>query len=570
MGLLKAVQSTVLKLDPTKQASELSAAQKAPLVAGATLSVEAASPTTGNHLQLTLTTPLQGYTTWFAYAPHVVVAWLVLEGVQETVLKRDPTKQASQLAEADKYSLPLGAKLGLAATAPAANNHVQVTLLEPLKGYVTWFAYGPHVRIVQDTGGKLEAARDRQKVFNAYLAIEIQEGSDLNHLSFLDRGLASSAYKDQVKLFADRLRMAPDGKTVVSLGSAVPLTGSGQTVLFGAFPNRGVVPAIDTRALDFLHPEITEACLCVGSVVDGQLRSRWLGRNALSNAQFWSATKIVAIANLLCQANTKAASIPIGSCTIVDSQGAVSARSFTDAAIDVVSYRKDDAAAGQFISNATAAMFKRFNSRPGLEQWFRGLTGSTLQFRGYYGESPLMAWPQLKAGTTALIAAPSEGTGGENLVSAYDLTRLMAMVGWHFFIPTSAKLPGAQWHSLATFVECLGHDAARYLDAAIATLGIAPDISNVVLLSKLGFGASDSRDRTELTYTALVQFVDARLQTASQPAILRTVALTLRAAVRRVNASGSRDLNEEARQIDARMAAEVTEILRRIVTQELA
>lgn len=570
MGLLKAVQATVLKLDPTKQSSELSSAQKYPLAAGTTLVVNAASPAVGNHLQLTLAAPLQGFTTWFAYAPHVVVAWLVLEAVQETILKRDPTKQASQLAETEKAGLARGAQLGLRATAPAANNHVQVTLLDPLKGFVTWYAYAPHVRLLQEADGKLEAARDRQKVFQDYLAIAVQEGSNLNHLSFLDRGLASSAYKDQVKLFGDRLRMAPDGKTVVSLGSSVQLTGSAQTVTFGPFPNRGIVPAIDTRGLDFLHPEITEACVCVGSVVDGQLRSHWLGRNPLSNVQFWSATKIVAIANVLCQANAKASSTPIGTCTIVDAQGAVRSRSFTDAAIDVISYRNDDATAGQFVSNAIAALFKRFNSRPGLEQWFRSLTGSTLQFRGYYGEPPLMAWPQLKAGTTTLLAAPAEGTGGENLVSAYDLTRLLTMVGWHFFIPTSAKLPGAQWHSLTTFVETLGYDSARYLDVAIATLGIAPEISNVVLLSKLGFGASDSRDRTELTYTALVQFVDARLQTATQPAILRTLALTLRAAVRRVDGSGKRDLNEEARQIDVRMAAEVTELLRRIVTHELA
>jgi hypothetical protein len=36
-----------------------------------------------------------------------------------------------------------------------------------------------------------------------------------------------------------------------------------------------------------------------------------------------------------------------------------------------------------------------------------------------------------------------------------------------------------------------------------------------------------------------------------------------------LGAEASGDANEEARQLDARMAAEVTEILRRIVTQEL-
>ena len=46
--------------------------------------------------------------------------------------------------------------------------------------------------------------------------------------------------------------------------------------------------------------------------------------------------------------------------------------------------------------------------------------------------------------------------------------------------------------------------------------------------------------------------------------------MTLQAAIHRVAASGHHDLEEEARQIDSRIAAEVTELLRRLVTQELA
>ncbi len=46
--------------------------------------------------------------------------------------------------------------------------------------------------------------------------------------------------------------------------------------------------------------------------------------------------------------------------------------------------------------------------------------------------------------------------------------------------------------------------------------------------------------------------------------------MTLRAAVQKKNAQGERDLNAEACWLDARMAAEVTEILRRIMTEELA
>jgi hypothetical protein len=569
MGALKINQSTVLKTDPRKQAAELPANQKYPVAAGILLPVSAATPSLNNHLQVTLLAPVQGYSTWYAFMPHVMVVWGVLEALQATMLKRDPLKQADQLADAEKAALATGEKLFITAAISAANNHWQVELAAPLKEFTTWYAFVPHVQVRWQEGGKLEAARDRQKVFNDYLALQVQEGSNQNHLSFLDRGVNSSAYNGQLTQFAERLRV-PLSQTVVSLGPSLQLTGSAQTVTFGTYPNRGILPSMDGTGLNFLHTDITEACVCVGSLVNGQMRSRWLGRNAVTNAQFWSATKIVPILNVLSQANTSSVNTPIGTCTIVDSQGVVSSVSFKDAAIDVVSYRKDDIAANQFISNRTADMFKRFSTLAGLEAWFRSQTGNPMRFRGYYENDPLILWPQLRSPTALLVSAQSEGVIGENLVSASDLTRIMTMIGWHVFTPPGAKVPGAQWHSLATLIECLGYDSARYVDVAINTLGIAAQIRDVVILSKLGFGSSDSRDRTELTYTALVQFVDARHQAANQPAILRTLAMTLRAAVRRVGTNGKRDLDEEARQIDSRMAAEITEILRRVVTQELA
>lgn len=570
MGALKILQSTVLKTDPRKQAIELPANQKYSVPAGSLLGVTATTPSLNNHLQLTLLAPLQGNSNWYVFSPHVMVLWGSLEALQDTVLKRDPTKSAEQLPDAAKSMLAAGEQRWITASTPAANQHWQLELAAPLQGSTTWYAFAPHVRVRWEDGGKLAAARDRQQVFQTYLALQVQEGSGQDHLSFLDQGVNRSAYKDQLTQFAARLQVPPNGQSVVSLGAAVPLTGASQTVTFGPCPNRGTLPSIDPTGLSFLSADITEACVCVGSWVNGQMRSRWLGKNATTNAQFWSATKIVPILNVLSQANVSAVNTPIGTCTIVDSQGAVGAISFKDAAIDVVSYRKDDIAKEQFISNRTADMFKRFSTLAGLEAWFRSLTGNGLQFRGYYERNPLIMWPQLRSPTALLVSAQSEGVLGENLISAYDMTRIMTMIGWHVLLPAAARVPAAQWHSLSTLIECLGYDSARYVDVAIGTLGIAAQIRDVVILSKLGFGSSDSRDRTELTYTALVQFVDARHQSATQPAILRTVAMTLRAAVRRVGSNGKRDLDEEARQIDTRMAAEVTEVLRRIVTQELA
>ncbi|MCU0570009.1 MAG: hypothetical protein MUF49_25970, partial [Oculatellaceae cyanobacterium Prado106] len=72
------------------------------------------------------------------------------------------------------------------------------------------------------------------------------------------------------------------------------------------------------------------------------------------------------------------------------------------------------------------------------------------------------------------------------------------------------------------------------------------------------------RDRTELVYTALLQLVDKRPRSENKPAVLRTVAITL------LGAKDLNNANQEALELDARFAAEVTEIVRRIMTQELA
>lgn len=149
-------------------------------------------------------------------------------------------------------------------------------------------------------------------------------------------------------------------------------------------------------------------------------------------------------------------------------------------------------------------------------------------------------------------------------MSAYDLTRFVSLLGWHNYFAQEARLPSAQWNSLETVVRAMGTDTARYLDVAIERLGLNTVIESPVILSKLGFGRSSSRDRTEICYVALLQFADTRPRRQGKPAVQYTVALSLLAA------KDLNDANEEARQLDARMAAEVTEILRRLVSQELA
>jgi hypothetical protein len=138
------------------------------------------------------------------------------------------------------------------------------------------------------------------------------------------------------------------------------------------------------------------------------------------------------------------------------------------------------------------------------------------------------------------------------------------MLGWHLHLPNAARLPCSRLEQSRNGGAGDGLDSARYIEAAIDRLRVGSVIQSPVILSKLGFGRSEIRNHTELCYVALVWFVDRRPTRQGKPAILRTFSLVLRAA------KALHGADEEARQIDARVAAEVTEILRRIFTQELA
>ncbi len=405
------------------------------------------------------------------------------------------------------------------------------------------------LNISQDEN-QLDAAKDRQRVFHDFLAAEV--GYSAEKLAFLDQGIEKSPYKDDVSSYPDRLAQKPDGIDRVS-AIANPAE-------YQPYPDVGQRPIIDESGLDFLHPDITEACLCLGGFENGIFQAKWLGREALTPVQFWSSTKIISVLNLICQLNTRFPYCDIDDCIVWDTRNRRYYKAH-DLLVDMVTY-------GYRIhsSNAIAAMFKRFETFSGLDQWVKQMTGNNdLEFQGNYGQRAFIDSPLLvDRRTWRVVQRPANlEPSGQNLVSAYDLTRLLTMLAWHYHIPQSARLPGAQWYSLESLVRAMGVDTARYIDVAIAKLGLQSFIKSPVIISKLGFGPSDERHRTELTYTAFVQFSDRHDQTIPKPATLRTLAITLRAA------KALNDFHREAIELDARVAAEITEILRRIITEEL-
>ncbi|MBE9062789.1 S-layer homology domain-containing protein [cf. Phormidesmis sp. LEGE 11477] len=398
-----------------------------------------------------------------------------------------------------------------------------------------------------------ELARDRQGLFQQFIQKEAEFNAE--KLAFLDRGAQSSPIRRHLSQASAYLQKARS-KAGQAAAISSPLNNT------SAYPSRGDRPAIDGTGLDFLAPEILSACVCLSTAQAGELKSRWLGREAFVNRQMWSSTKFLPLLNIIDRANGIAPSVPIGDCT-VRRAGAQSGFPFLLLASGIMSYDNRVAT-----SNSLAAMFKRFNTPAALEKWTRQLTGNqSLDFQGRYGEIPFIEFPELWSAKDqkVLIKSPQQAHSGQNLVSTYDLTRLITMVGGHWRLPRRAIVPNAQGHSLSSLIQAMGVDTARYIEVAFETLALTQVVRSPVIISKSGFGRSDQRDRTELTYCALAEFDLPRPGSCDPTASHQrySIGMTL------IAAQQTGDGNQEARFVDALMATEVTEIIRRLILGKL-
>ncbi|MBD2056971.1 peptidoglycan-binding protein [Oculatella sp. FACHB-28] len=383
------------------------------------------------------------------------------------------------------------------------------------------------------------------QIFKKFKDIEDFVGATDSKLAFLDMGVETTAYKVGIPEYSNRLDVT------ASLG--IP-TVSHPSLRFDPYPDRGKLPSIDTTVLNFLDSEITEACVTIGHLNAGDLDTAWLGRNELRADECLSSTKIIPILNVLSQLGDNSPDNVEN--LLIQNQGIVNTTfRFSAALVDIVSYR-----GGVPHSNALARTFKHFSAPNQIEKWMREQSGNTrpdLNFEGPYGVPASINLPELfdPSSNKKLLIAPNVILGRDNDVSVYDLARLMSMVGWHKLLPLSKKLKDVEWGSLQPFIAALGTDKARYVDVAIETLGLENVISSPVILSKLGYG------QEALIYVAFVQFVDEHIFVTPK---LRTLTMALRIDK---NPPGSSDA--QAARIDAKMAAAVTEILRRVVTEEL-
>jgi len=399
----------------------------------------------------------------------------------------------------------------------------------------------------------LDQAKDTKFILNKLTTIQDNSIAPVNigvTQSFVARTLRNSPFAMEVDDYPEHLKQKPDGTNLVSYGTNFTLVGSGKTITFSDYPQRKNLPNIDTNGLNFLASNISHACVCVGSFGDGSspIKTHWLGKDAFNPEQLLSATKFIGVLNAIEQINGKFPTVDVDNCVIEPANSPKP--KFFDLVVDMVSYRKDaDGSLGR--SNQIGALFKRFTKREDLEAWLKAQTGNTsCKFTGGYFNPSLIQYPIIKdlSSSATVLRSPVDNTTGTNDVSTYDLVRLITMLGWHLHLTTNTRFIGSQWNSLETVVRAMGTDAARYIDVALETLGVINVISQPVVISKVGFGPSS------FAYVAFVKFVDNRVQ----PAKLRTFSLALRTP------------NGSDRERDTNLAAAVTEIVRRILTEELA
>ncbi len=407
----------------------------------------------------------------------------------------------------------------------------------------------PATELVRDYPA-LQAAKDSSAVFQRFLQQE--KGFDESKLAFLDSGIRRSPYRDDIQKYALHLQI-PDA-VISPIDNAT------------TYPKKGDVFFVNEDGLEFLSPDVLSGCVCIATEREGELKGRWLGRDALSDRQLWSATKFIPLLNVAARANAVSASTDISQCRVraAGSTGKFSGFPFQDLAEGIMTYDNRISS-----SNSLAVMFKNFETPERLEKWMQQLTGNqSLSFQGRYGEVPFIQFPELfdPQVNRALLKSPKATHSGQNLMSTYDLTRLITMLGWHWRLPAQSRIPDMQTKSLASIIRAMGADTARYVDVALKTLGLDEMVRSPVIISKSGFGRSDERDRTELTYCALAQFslprqiahqnIGAYDPTAAYQNY--SIGFTL------IAAQNVGDANEEARYVDALMAASVTEIIRRL------
>jgi hypothetical protein len=391
-----------------------------------------------------------------------------------------------------------------------------------------------------------EQAKDLARMIQIYRDFEKASEANEGKLALLDMGAELSPFRESLYRSQEFIQQT------TSAGFEVSEPGQ---LGFADYPFLGSLPKIKSFPSTFFGSDITEACVCLGEIKEGRLLSSWFGHNALDLVECWSASKVIPILNVYSQLGGK---IPDDSDALVlrNIDNPESQFQLKSVCVDICTYRD-----GVSKSNALAATLNAFEAD--REKWIRSQTGnkSAISFGGRYRDQPLIINPDIfdNSSDRELLQSRQISEGG-NMLSVYDLTRFISLLGWHQILPPSQKLPNLAKKAYQALTIIFATDTARYVDIALATLGVANRIQSLSVLSKLGYGYSEFRNVTEMVYTAFVQFADQHISANPK---LRSLAMTFRCSL-----PGSGD--EVAIQADTAIAVAVTELLRRVISEDFS
>ncbi len=259
------------------------------------------------------------------------------------------------------------------------------------------------------------------------------------------------------------------------------------------YPPLGQIPNIHEQALTWLHPSISEVCLCIARRYQGEIYTQWYGRSPLAPVQMWSTSKIIPMLALTLRASALAPNTNV-------EKWQIAGYSFSQICDRILDYGDQE----RLTSNALAGMLKQFFCPEELQDWLVQITGNRqITFTGLHGEPPFLAQPTLWLDEDCQIQPapiPHAVGVGQNLISAYDLTRILSLIAWHNYLPI------ANPQHLKPLLSALTRDCARYLAVALSYTTVpypAP-----YTLSKMGFGFSDQRQRYEIAYTGYSSLAD--------------------------------------------------------------
>ncbi len=108
---------------------------------------------------------------------------------------------------------------------------------------------------------------DKEQIYHEFLELAVKGVEDYPVLLY--QGIETSPLQQVIRNYPARLQQIPPRRNLRA--KTYPHS------TFSPYPARGELPSIDEQGLEFLHEDIKEACICVGSWASGNFQVKWLG-----------------------------------------------------------------------------------------------------------------------------------------------------------------------------------------------------------------------------------------------------------------------------------------------------